>query len=238
MKLPNMPLKRDAFLKGLRQALPLWAGGMPVAIVYAVTARQAGFAPCEIQAMSLLIYSAVTQLGMVTLLAAGAPTSAILPAAVMMNIHHVLYGISLAERLKLAPGQRAWVAFFLTDSVYGLAMAAEDENIDVSFLAGIEASLFFAWNVFTALGLLAGQMFINPAALHLDFIAPLTFGILLAATIKTRLDTGIASIAAGMALVCLILQAGSLTLPVAVIAASWFGARLMNQRERRRQLIR
>jgi 4-azaleucine resistance transporter AzlC len=223
----NMMPDRAAFLKGFRRSLPLWAGAMPVALVYAVSARAAGFGAFEILAMSLLIYSATTQLSLVALLAAGTPLSTLMLTALMLNIHHVLYGMSLPEHVPLTRTQRRIAAFFLTDSVYGLTMA--EENADAAFLAGAASSLYFAWNFFTLVGLLAGQVFINPAALHLDFITPLTFAVLLAAALNSRRDTGTAAVAVMIALVCLVSGAGSLTLPVAVITASLFGAWISGQ---------
>ena len=63
-----------------------------------------------------------------------------------------------------------------------------------------------------------------------DFIAPLTFTLLLATALKTHLDLGVSGIAIGMALLCLVVQAGSLTLPVAVITAACAGAWMLQSK--------
>jgi predicted branched-subunit amino acid permease len=172
-----------AFRHGLKTALPFWLPAAPVAFAYVAAAREAGFSALDIQWMSLTVYSASAQIAAVQL--AGAPIVTILVTAGVVNLHFILYGLSLARRIPLSWGERAASAYVLTDAAYGIAIAA-GEKATSAFLFGAGVSLFLAWNVMTALGLLLGLVI--PASAQLEFAAPLTFFVLLVLTARTRLD--------------------------------------------------
>lgn len=216
------------FGRGFRAMIPFWLGAAPFAIVYSVAAGRAGLGPLEIQGMSLTVFSGAAQLGIVQLLSTGGSVVAIGVTALGVSLHHLLYGLSLRKQIDLSKSQRIAAAYFLTDSAYGLTVADEN-NLTFSFLFGAELSMFLVWNAFTALGIVLGQRLIAPSAIRLDFIAPLTFFVLLVLTTKTRLDLGVAVISAATALVCLWLGVGSFTIFLVGVSGALAGAFLAHQ---------
>jgi predicted branched-subunit amino acid permease len=92
----------------------------------------------------------------------------VLVSTVLINGHHVLYGVSLSRRLNLSPTQKALSAYLLSDGAYALSVASE--ALDFDFLIGAELSMFVAWNLFTALGILMGGFIVLPVWMPLDFI--------------------------------------------------------------------
>lgn len=227
-------LNSQAFKRGFRAMLPFWLGAAPFAVAYSIAAQKAGLNSAEIQLMSLTVYSAAAQMGIVQLLWAGASTLTIVVTAVAMSLHHVLYGVSLAKRMRLSRLERVVAAYFLTDSAYGITVAnGEKENTSFLFLWGAELSMFLIWNLFTVLGLLLGHLISVPSGVHLDFVGPLTFFILLVLTLKTRLDLGVALISVAITLICLWLQLGSATIFIVGIGGALMGCLIMQNQKRR-----
>jgi predicted branched-subunit amino acid permease len=208
----------QSFGQGFRALLPLWLAAAPFALAYVIAAQDAGLPPLQIQMMSLLIYSGAAQMALVQLQSADAPPVAMMLTALLLNLHHLLYGISLVRIINLTKIQRAIAAYMLTDAAYGITIAAAGAN--AAYLFGAEVSMFIAWNGFTALALLAGQLIQIPAAAHLDFIVPLSFFVLLLTLLKTRRDVFTALLAAGLALLCQAANVGSATLIIVGITAA------------------
>jgi len=99
-------LNLQVFKQGFLAMLPFWLGAAPCAAAYSIAAQQAGLTSTEIQLMSLTVYSAAAQVGIVQLLSAGASTFTIVVTAVVMSLHHFLYGMSLAKRMRLSQFER------------------------------------------------------------------------------------------------------------------------------------
>lgn len=203
--------------------LPLWLSAIPFAIAYSTAAQKAGLNPVEIQLMSLTISSAAAQIAIVQLLMVGAAPVTLLLTAVVMSLHHVLYGLSLAKRMKLSRRDQITTAYFLTDAAYGLTIAGQSYE-NPSFLLGTELSMFFVWNLFTAVGVLLNQLITIPPSIHLDFVAPLTFFILLLSLIKTCWAIRVVIITAVITLVCYQLQLGGATIFIAGVSGAFVGA--------------
>jgi len=222
-----------AFKQGFRAVIPLWLAAAPVAFAYTAAAREAGLGAWEIQLMSLTVYSAAAQIAAVQLLSAGAPLFTILVIAGVMNIHFLLYGLSLVRRMRLSRVERAISAYILTDAAYGVAIADGSKG-SFSFLFGAGLSLFLAWNGLTALGVLVGRVIVIPASAQLDFAAPLTFFLLLVVTAKTRLDYGVAVLSAVAAMLCHWMQLGSTAVPIVGVSGALVGAWAQESRNRKR----
>jgi hypothetical protein len=98
----SLRLDLPAFTLGFKVVMPLWLAAIPFALAYSVSAREAGLTPVETQVMSLTVYSAAGQMAVVQLLSTGAPAFTILLTTLMMNLHHILYGLSLAKRIEMS----------------------------------------------------------------------------------------------------------------------------------------
>lgn len=221
------------FRQGFKAVLPLWLAAAPFAFAYVVAAQKAGLSALEIQLMSLTMYSGAAQIATTQFLSGGASVMAIVTTAVLINLHHALYGLSFMRRLPLSRIQSMLGAYFISDVAYGVSMAAKSLSFD--FLFGAELSLFLSWNVCTALGLFVGSMIVLPAWMQLDFIVPLSFFVLLVSSTKTWLDAAIVGLSALVALGCLLLQLGSLTLIIVAItgalAGEWLSQRYAPHRD-------
>ena len=172
-----------AFGRGFRVMVPLWAGVVPFAVAYAVTARAGGLSVWETCLMSVTVFAGASQFAAAGQFVGGgvpgvAAALTLVGTTFVLNARHVLYGLSLSRQLPLSPLQRAVAAQFLTDEAYGMVLVAgprDPGGLSVGFLLGAELSLFAAWNAATLLGALAGAALPDPDALGVGVIFPLAF---------------------------------------------------------------
>src|SRR5947209_50950 len=111
------------FRHGARAMLPLWLGVVPFGVAYAVIARDAGLSLVETQALSVLVFAGSAQVSAAGLFARGAGGLEIVLTTFLLNVRHVLYGVSLARDIDMSSRERVVAAYFLTDEAYGVAVA-------------------------------------------------------------------------------------------------------------------
>ncbi len=214
--------KTQMFLAGFKAMLPIWLGVVPFALAYAVTARASGLSVLETCLMSVLVFAGASQFSAAGMFAHAASGLAIVFTTFLLNIRHLLYGLSLNREIKLSPIQRIISAYFLTDEAFGMVIASQQRNF--AFLLGAELSLFFSWNVFTIVGALAGNFVQDPVVLGVDFVFPLCFLALLIPLLKTRTEFIVALFASAIAFVVSKLLPGGLTVLVTGVLGSLLGA--------------
>jgi predicted branched-subunit amino acid permease len=211
------------FWAGFRALMPFWLGAVPFAITYVVAARKVGLSPIEIQALSLLVFSAAVQISLVGLLSAGASLWAILFAAVTLTVQNILYGFSLRQKFPLSFLKRLVAAFFLTDGAFALTVAA-GESASFAYLLGAELSMFFIWNAGTFAGLLLNQLIVDPASFGFTFAVPLVFLVLIVPMVRARQDLWVLLVAVICAYIGSLILPGGLTIFVTGLVSATFGA--------------
>ena len=179
-----------AFRRGFWALAPLWLGVVPFAAAYAITARSAGLSLIETQALSVLVFAGSAQFSAVGLFAVGTAGAEIVLTTFLLNVRHLLYGVSLGREFELRRRERPVAAFFLTDEAFGVAAASKERSF--RFLLGVELSLFTMWNLATLGGFLLGSALPDPERLGVDLIFPLAFLALLVPLVRTRVELVVA----------------------------------------------
>ncbi|PRY66605.1 4-azaleucine resistance transporter AzlC [Vreelandella songnenensis] len=146
-------------LQGVREAIPLLGGYVPVALSFGLVATQAGFTTWEAVAISALIYAGASQFLFVGMIAAGAPLWLVVTMTLLINIRHVVYGPNLAA---LLPRSRhwPWLMHGLTDQVFALALTRLPQLPEVKRFGWFLGASLFAWGAWiigTAVGATAGE---------------------------------------------------------------------------------
>jgi len=171
---PNADLaaaRRDLVLASLGFAV----SGAGFGIVYGLAAREAGFSVIEATAMSVFVLAGAAQFAAVGLIADGAGWPAIVFLTALLNVRHLLYSAALAPwlggRSRL---ERAAMAHVLTDETFALSLAHFQRlgRVDVAgfwLAAGFDS---LSWPIFTAVGVIGGQLIPDPAQLGLDVVFP------------------------------------------------------------------
>jgi 4-azaleucine resistance transporter AzlC len=211
-----------AFRRGFWILAPLWLGVVPFSLAYAVTARSAGLSLLETQALSVFVFAGSAQLSAVGLFAVGAAGVEIVLTTLLLNVRHVLYGLSLGRELSLTRRQRPVAAFFLTDEAFGVVAAARERSFP--FLLGAELSLFMMWNLATLAGFLLGAAIPDPEQLGVDLIFPLAFLALLVPLVRTRIELIVALASGALAFGLARTLPGGLPILLTGIGGSLLGA--------------
>lgn len=215
-------VERGAFGRGFKAMIPLWLGVVPFGLAFAVTARAAGLSLLETQALSLLVFAGSAQFSAVGLLAIGAGGFEIVLTTLLLNVRHLLYGLSLGRVFRLTRRERPVAAFFLTDEAFGIAAATTERSF--RFLLGVELSLFAVWNIATFGGFLLGAAVPDPGRLGVDLVFPLAFIAMLVPLVRTRVELVVALVAGALAFGLHQLLPGGLPILVTGVAGSVLGA--------------
>jgi len=209
--------------------MPLWLGVAPFGLAYAVIARSAGLSLVETQALSLFVFAGSAQVSAVGLFARGANGLAIVLTTFLLNVRHVLYGVSLGRDVHMTRRERLVAAFFLTDEAYGVSIARRTDSY--RFVLGAELSLFITWNIATLAGALLGGSIPDPEKLGVDFVFPVAFIALLVPLLRGRAEVAVAVFAGALAWVMAKGLPGGLPVLGAGVGGALLGALLTRGRE-------
>jgi predicted branched-subunit amino acid permease len=170
--------RREAFRRGVLAVAPALIATGTWGLVTGVAMVQAGLTTVQALGMTLLVYAGSAQLAALPLLAASAPLSVILLTAAVVNLRFVIFSAALQPYFGHFPvARRALLGYFATDvgfamflSRYGEAPANERGSTEqLWFFFGMAASIWFAWQAMSVLGIvLASQV---PQTWGLDFAA-------------------------------------------------------------------
>lgn len=212
------------FKRGLLATAPLAPGVVAFGLLYGVMARQVGFSPWEAWAMSLIVHAGSAQFVTLGIWAVAGPGPIILTTLVV-NLRHLLMGASVAPHLRgLSPLWRAFLALWMSDESYALAMA-EYERCRGShwYFLGANTGIYLVWPTSGLLGALLGTVIPDPGRYGLDLVFPLGFLGLLTAFLKDRISVAVALAAGGLALVGTFLLSGKWCVVVAGLLGSGVG---------------
>ena len=122
-RIERMAAHRDdgAFRRGFLAMVPSRSGSCRSRSPTRLTARGAGLSLVETQALSALVFAGSAQFTAVGLFAAGSAGASIVLTTLLLNIRHLLYGVSVGRQFDLSRRQRPVAAFFLTDEAFGVA---------------------------------------------------------------------------------------------------------------------
>lgn len=217
-----METGRHRFARGFAAMVPLWVGVVPFGLAYAVLAREAGLSVLETQALSALVFAGSAQVSAVGLFARGAAGLEIVLTTFLLNVRHVLYGLSLGRTVTLDRRWRPVAAYFLTDEAFGVVAARRERSF--GFLLGAELSLFVTWNLATLAGALLGGAIPDPERIGVDVVFPLAFLALLVPLVKTRPELVVAAAAGAAAWLTARCLPGGIPVLVAGVGGSLLGA--------------
>ena len=176
----------------------------------------------------MLVFAGSAQVSAVGRIGRGAGGLKIVLTTFLLNVRHMLYGLSLGRTVRLDGWRRLVVAYFLTDEAFGVVAARRERSF--AFLLGAELSLFATWNLATLGGALLGSAIPDPEEIGIDLIFPLAFLALLVPLVRTRIELGVAVVAGAIAWVAAHGLPGGIPILVAGVGGSLLGAALTRNR--------
>ena len=173
--------KKTQYLSGIKAAVPVILGFVPVGIAYALMARQAGFTVAQTCGMSLAVFAGASQMMAVGMYEQGAGLIAIIIATFILNLRHFIMSTCVINRMKDADTKtRLLAAFGVTDESFALFSTEEEKKCSAMYFLGLITVTYLSWNAGTLMGAVASD-FLPPIltaslgiALYAMFIAILT----------------------------------------------------------------
>lgn len=147
-----MGTKRQQFLKGAADGIPIALGYIPLSFSFGVKAIAGNFPVLVPLFMSMLSFTGAAQVAAIELMAENASLIAITALTLVINIRYLVMGLSLNQRLKGMPfSRKPIVAFGMTDEVFSVAML-QKQPITFSYYMGLMSVAYAGWVLGTLIG--------------------------------------------------------------------------------------
>ncbi len=223
----------DPLIKGMKAALPIVFGYLPVGMAFGVLARQAGLTPLEAGSMSLLVYAGASQFIAVEMISKGMAWFSIVLATFFVNLRHLLMSSTLSLYFKRNRSHTlALITAQLTDESFAVAMS-DTKKIEnqPAYLFGLQLTSHIAW----ISGSLGGALFggwIDHQSYGIPFALPALFICLLLLQIRKRHHIYVMGVAGISSLLCKWALPGNWYLLLTPLLASSIGVFMEIKMER------
>jgi len=151
--------RRTAFLRGLKDGLPIALGYLAVSFTLGIAARGAGLSAFQGLVMSALGLASAGEFAAVTVIAAGGSYLEMAAVTLIANARYLLMSFALSQRLSPGTGlgHRLAIGYGVTDELFGIAVA-QPKPLDPLYSYGSFAVAVPGWSIGTALGVVAGNV--------------------------------------------------------------------------------
>lgn len=200
-------------------------------MVYGVLAHRAGLSVFETTLMSMLVFAGSSQFVAANLFAAGATGVQIVLAALLLNLRHLLMGLSLGQHFRSTPIRRLLpLAHGITDESFALSSARfQLAPPSEAYLAGAGFAIFYGWVLGSLLGALGGSFLGDLGKWGLDFAFVGAFIGLVAPQVDTWKKLAAAFVAAVVAVAAALAFPGNWYVLIAAVAAVAVGMAVENE---------
>ncbi|MBQ9494960.1 MAG: AzlC family ABC transporter permease [Treponema sp.] len=113
-------MKASYFAQAARITAPVFFGYIAIGIPFGLMVASAGYPVWLAPVMSIVMYAGAGQYAAMGLFAAGASLGTIAITELLVNIRHVVYGLSLITKFKHTGTWKPYIIFALTDETYSL----------------------------------------------------------------------------------------------------------------------
>jgi predicted branched-subunit amino acid permease len=191
------PERSAAVRDGLGVGLAVGVSGL----AFGAAAVTAGLTVAQACALSLLAFTGASQFALIGVIGAGGSLVTGALGAVLLGGRNALYGLRLADLLRVRGVRRLLTAHVVIDESTAVATAQPDRaSARVGFYV-TAISIYLTWNLTTLLGALGAARLGDPEALGLDVLGPAAFLALLWPRLTAGRTEG--RVAAGAALIAL-----------------------------------
>jgi len=197
------PTPLSEFLAGARDIIPLVVGAIPFGIIFGTLAMSSGVSMAGAIALSALVFAGSSQFIAIGMVSVGTAWPLIVLTTFVVNLRHLLYGVSLVPYVKHLPQRwKVPMAFWLTDEAFAIAIRRYETQshnpLTHWYYLGAALMMYGNWQLFTWVGIAVGQRIPNAASWGLDFAMAVTFIGMIIPYLKTK-PMAIAVTVAGVA---------------------------------------
>jgi 4-azaleucine resistance transporter AzlC len=161
---------------GILAILPAAVAAVPFALLLGQQAVAKGLSPLEVSAMSAIVFAGSAQFLAVELWTDPTPVLALALSALLINLRHVLMGVSVAGKIGGFGSLRWTGAFLMTDEQWAVVeRRALTHRVTPAYWFGAGLFLYLVWQASTVTGAVLGAFIVDPARYGLDFAFPAIF---------------------------------------------------------------
>jgi 4-azaleucine resistance transporter AzlC len=184
--------------RAIRDGWPLLITPFLIGVPFGVLAREAGLDPLQASAMSLLVFAGAAQFASLELFRSGAAPIAIVAAALLINLRHLLMAAALRPHFGDRPlVQRLGLAYVLTDEAFAMgARWYREGGRGVAYYAAFGVALWACWSTGTLIGAVTGPAMPDPRTFGMDYAITAVFIAIVVLGVRERRDIVIALAAA------------------------------------------
>ena len=160
-----MEQKKNAFIKGLRDGVPICLGYLSVSFTFGMMCTQNGLPFWIALLISMTNLTSAGQFAGTALIIAGGGYLEIAVTTFVINIRYMLMSLSLSQKVepRMTTLQRSLLSFTVTDEIFAVAMQ-EKGPVTAAYFAGLSFTPYWGWALGTLFGATATSLL--PAALR------------------------------------------------------------------------
>ena len=182
--------KFSEFKNGCLQEIPLQLGVFPFGIAYGILGIEVGLTNIQTYLLSIIIFAGVSQIVFAQLVSTFTPSFMIVGTIGIVNLRHILYGVSLSSYLKkLSLKWRIILSYLITDEAFAISYKRFSEEKKTKYmhfhLLGSGITLWTSWQISTLIGIFIGPLI--PNSLNLEYVIPLSFIAIVVVSINTKI---------------------------------------------------
>ncbi|NLB87871.1 MAG: AzlC family ABC transporter permease [Syntrophomonadaceae bacterium] len=197
-------MKKQETIDGIRDAIPIVLGYLPLGFAFGVLATEAGMTVAQATVMSLLCFTGVGLYIAIGVMQVGGEILTAILANLLVNLRYFLFSTSLVPHLKVVPTKvAAFLSYGLTDETYAVALNRyQTKAASAHYMAGLNLTSHVGWIGSTLLGAILGTLITNTDKIGLNFALPAMYICLLVLLVSKRSEVIVAAIAA---ILCLLI---------------------------------
>lgn len=155
--------KRQLFLEGMRDGMPICLGYFAVAFSLGIAARRVGINALQGFLMSFLNNASAGEYALITTIGADASYVEAIVITLVANARYLLMSTALSQRFseKTKTGHRMLVAYDITDELFGIAIARKGP-VQPFYSYGAFSVAIPGWALGTAFGIIMGNLLPTP----------------------------------------------------------------------------
>lgn len=182
-------MNKKYYIQAFKVSVPVLFGYLAIGIAFGLMLVDKNYPWWLAPIMSVTMYAGAGQYVAIGLFAAGTPLSMILVTELLVNIRHIVYGLSLISKFKECGKWKYYLIFALTDETYSLLTTTDaPEGCDKGkFFFTIALLNQFYWIAGSVIGAVAGSL-IPFSFAGVDFALTALFVVLLIDQIEKSKD--------------------------------------------------
>ena len=152
-------MRKQAFLKGIKDGLPICFGYFSVSFAFGIFATKSGLGILESLFISMTNVTSAGQFAAVPIIVAGGTLVELILIQLVINARYALMSLSLSQKLgpDIRMRDRFLIAFVNTDEVFAVS-TAQPGALKRHYMYGLVLTPYFGWSLGTLFGAVAGDI--------------------------------------------------------------------------------